>query len=408
MKCEILSVGTEILLGDIINTNSQYIAKRLSDMGIFVYYQSVVGDNPNRLKDAYELAFSRSDLVITTGGLGPTKDDLTKEVAFDYFKKEAVCHEESLSYIKAYFSKINKPFTKNNEKQAYFPKDAIILKNNNGTAPGCIINENGKILIMLPGPPREMKAMFEESVIPYLKKYSEQVLVSKVLRIIGVGESEAAERIGDLIDNENPTVAPYAKNGEMIFRITAKAKNNKEARKMILPIEGRIKSLFGENVYGEDDTTLENVVGEMLVNNGITIATAESCTGGLVAAKLINYPGISSSMLEGAVTYSNEAKINRLGVNPKTLESFGAVSRETAEEMARGIARVSGADMGISTTGIAGPGGATKEKPVGLVYIGVYYKEEVQVKKLNLIGDRQRIREKAAMELIDMVRRTLL
>ena len=408
MKCEILAVGTEILLGDIVNTNAQYIAKRLSEEGIFVYHQSVVGDNPNRLKNAYELAFSRSDLVITTGGLGPTKDDLTKEVAFDYFKKEAVCHEESLNYIKAYFSKINKPFTKTNEKQAYFPKDAIILKNNNGTAPGCIIKENEKTLIMLPGPPREMKAMFEESVIPYLKKYSDQVLVSKVLRVIGVGESEAAELIGDLIDNENPTVAPYAKNGEMIFRITAKAKNNEEARKLISPIESRIRFLLGENIYGEGDTTLEKVVGEMLVNNRITIATAESCTGGLVAAKLINYPGISSSMLEGAVTYSNEAKINRLGVNPKTLERFGAVSKETAEEMARGIARVSGADIGISTTGIAGPGGGTKEKPVGLVYIGVYYNGEIQVKKLNLIGDRQRVREKAAMELIDMVRRTLL
>lgn len=408
MRCEILAVGTEILLGDIVNTNAQYIAKRLSEEGIFVYYQSVVGDNPERLKQAYDLAFSRADLVITTGGLGPTKDDLTKEVAFEYFGKKSVCHEESLKLIKEYFAKINKPLGKTNEKQAYFPEDAIVLKNNNGTAPGCIIDESGKILVMLPGPPREMKAMFEESVVPYLRKYSNEILVSKVLRVIGVGESAAAELIGDLIDNENPTVAPYAKEGEMIFRITAKAENEEAANKLIVPVEAEIRSILGDNVYGEGEATLEDVVGSMLVEKGLTIATAESCTGGMVAAKLINYPGISASILEGVVTYSNEAKIRRLGVKEETLNTVGAVSEETASQMAEGVARTSGADIGIATTGIAGPGGGTQEKPVGLVYIAMYYNEEIEVKKLNLTGSRQRIRERATTTLIDMVRRKLL
>lgn len=408
MRCEILAVGTEILLGDIVNTNAQYISKRLSEEGIFVYHQSVVGDNPDRLKQAYELAFSRADLVITTGGLGPTKDDLTKETAFEYFGMKSVCHQESLKQIKEYFTRINKPLGKTNEKQAYFPEESIVLKNNNGTAPGCIIEDAGKVLVMLPGPPREMKAMFEESVIPYLRKYSKEILVSKVLRVIGVGESAAAELIGDLIDNENPTVAPYAKEGEMIFRITARAESEEAANKLISPVEDEIRRILGDNIYGEGETTLEDVLGSMLVEKGLTIATAESCTGGMVAARLINFPGISASLLEGAVTYSNEAKIRRLGVKGDTLNTFGAVSEEIAKEMAEGVARTSGADIGIATTGIAGPGGGTLEKPVGLVYIAVYYNNEVEVKKLNLTGNRQRIRERTTTVLIDMVRRKLL
>lgn len=408
MKCEILAVGTEILLGDIVNTNAQYIAKRLSEEGIFVYYQSVIGDNPDRLKKAYELAFSRSDLVITTGGLGPTKDDLTKEIAFEYFNKTSVCHKESLEHIKSYFEKTGRQMGKTNEKQAYFPEDAIILKNNNGTAPGCIIEENNKILIMLPGPPKEMKLMFEESVIPYLKKFSNEVLVSKVLRVVGVGESLAAEMIGNLIDSINPTVAPYAKNSEMVFRITAKANSEIEANKLIEPVENEIRNILGDNIYGEGEVTLEDVIGEMLVNRGLTISTAESCTGGMVSSRLINYPGISQSLLEGVVTYSNEAKMNRINVKKEILEKFGAVSHEVALQMAEGVAKTSGADIGISTTGVAGPGGGTAEKPVGRVYVGLYYKGKITTKELNLVGDRQKIREKATINILDMLRRELL
>ncbi|WP_454052311.1 competence/damage-inducible protein A [Clostridium sp. Marseille-Q7071] len=409
MIAEILCVGTELLLGDIVNTNAQYLARRLSELGVFVYHQSVIGDNPERLKDAYKLAFSRSDLVITTGGLGPTKDDLTKEVAFEYFGKESVLHNESLEIIEGYFNKLGKPMSESNKKQAYFPKDAIILPNNNGTAPGCIIDEEGKILITLPGPPKEMKPMFEEAAVPYLLKYQDGILVSKVLRVIGVGESEAADMLTDIIDNQtNPTVAPYAKDGEVTFRITAKSHSEEESYELIKPIEEKVRKILGDRIYGEGETSLEEVLAEMLVKNNLTIATAESCTGGMIAAKLVNHSGVSSSFLEGAVTYSNESKIRRLGVNKNTLENYGAVSSETAEEMVKGITKTSGADIGISTTGIAGPSGGTEEKPVGLVYIGLSIKDEIIIKKLNLAGNRQKIRERATNIALDLLRRELL
>ncbi|WP_291634436.1 competence/damage-inducible protein A [Clostridium sp.] len=409
MKAEILAVGTEILLGDIVNTNSQYISKRLADLGISVYHQSVVGDNPERLLEAYRLAFSRVDLVIATGGLGPTKDDITKEIAFEYFGKQSVVHEASLKIIESYFKDMNRPMGESNKKQAYFPTDAVILPNNNGTAPGCIIEENEKIIALLPGPPWEMKPMFEEAVVPYLQKFQQGVLVSKVLRVIGVGESSAAEMIEDILDNQtNPTVAPYAKAGEMTFRITAKAITEVEGIKLIAPMEAEIRSRLGSNIYGEGNATLEDVLCEMLVNKKLTIATAESCTGGMVAAKLINSPGISSVFMDGAVTYSNEAKINRLGVSRETLDKYGAVSSEVAEEMARGIAKTAGTSIGISTTGIAGPDGGSAEKPVGLVYVGLYINGEVKTKMLKLSGNRQKIRERATMELLDLVRRELL
>lgn len=405
MRCEIISVGTELLLGDIVNTNTQYLARRLSQEGIFVYYQTVVGDNYERLMDAYRLAFSRVDMVITTGGLGPTKDDITKEVAFDYFGMKSVCDEESLDRIKEHFTKTGRQMSPTNEKQAFFPKEADILTNNNGTAPGCIIKKDGKIVVTLPGPPKEMVPMFEESVVPYLREMADSMLISKVLRVIGVGESKAAELAGDLLDNENPTVAPYAKDSEMIFRITARCASKDEGERLIAPVEKRIRDILGNNVYAVGDMTIEDVIGDFLIKEKLTIATAESCTGGMVAAKLINYPGISESLIEGIVTYSNESKMKRIGVNKETLEKYGAVSKEVAAEMASGVAKTSGADIGISTTGVAGPGGGTKEKPVGLVYIGVSYKGKVTTKELRLAGNRQRIRERATMELLDLLRR---
>jgi nicotinamide-nucleotide amidase len=409
MKAEILAVGTEILLGDIVNTNAQYIAKRLADLGITVYHQSVVGDNRERLLEAYALAFSRADLVITTGGLGPTKDDLTKEVTFEYFGKQSVVHEPSLKIIKNYFIDMDRPMAKSNVKQAYFPIDAFILPNNNGTAPGCIIEENAKTVALLPGPPREMKPMFEESVVPYLEKFQQGVLVSKVLRVVGVGESTAAEMLEDILDNQtNPTVAPYAKDGEVTFRITAKASTKEEGTRLIEPMEALIRSRLGSNIYGEGNTSLENVIGEMLVNKKLTIATAESCTGGMVASTLINYPGISSVFMESIVTYSNDAKIKRLGVKSETLDKYGAVSHEVAAEMAQGIAKIAGTYIGISTTGIAGPGGGTLEKPVGLVYVGLCINGKVKTEMLKLSGDRQKIRERATMKLLDLLRRELL
>lgn len=405
MKAEIISVGTEILLGDIVNTNAQYISSRLADLGIFVYYQSVVGDNPERMKKAYELAFSRADLVITSGGLGPTQDDLTKEIAAEYFNKKLILDEDSLDKIKCFFQKLNRDMGESNVKQAMMPKDSIILVNNNGTAPGCIIEEKGKTMILMPGPPKEMKAMFEESVVPYLHKFIDGKLVSKVLRFSGIGESLMAEAVGDLIDNGiNPTVAPYAKELECILRITAIANSEEAASILIAPVEEEIRKRLGNYIYGEGETPLEFVLGEILVRKHITIATAESCTGGLLAGTLINYPGISSAFLEGVVTYTNEAKMKRIGVKLETLEKFGAVSHETAEEMARGIALSSGVNIGISTTGIAGPGGGTEEKPVGLVYIGIYINGIVKSKKLQLSGSREAVRNKTVREALNLLR----
>lgn len=409
MKAEILAVGTEILLGNIVNTNAQYIASRLAELGIEVYHHSVVGDNAERLEEAYNLAFKRADLVITTGGLGPTKDDLTKEVAFEYFNKEAVLHEDLLKNIEEYFKKIGMSMSESNRKQAMFPRDVIIMPNNNGTAPGCIVEAGNSILAVLPGPPREMKAMFEESLVPYLKKFQETVLVSKTIRIGGMGESKVAEIIDDILENStNPTVAPYAKEGEVTLRITAKGKDEEEGNKLIAPVEEEIRSRLGIAVYGEGDTTLEDVVGNLLVENSLTIATAESCTGGLLAGAIINYPGISSVFKEGFVTYSNEAKMERINVSKETLDKYGAVSAKTAAEMAEGVAKKAGTHMGISTTGLAGPGGGSREKPVGLVYLGLYINGEVKTKELHLIGSRQHIRKITVIRALEWLRRQLI
>jgi len=409
MKAEIIAIGTEILLGDIVNTNSQYISKRLADLGIFVYHQSVVGDNPERIKEAYALAFSRADLVIATGGLGPTKDDLTKEMAAEYFNREMVVDKESLDKIEQFFKRLNRPNVEGNRKQAYFPKGSIIIPNDHGTAPGCIIEDGNKIMIMMPGPPREMVPMFENQVVPYLKKFQDGVLVSKVLRVQGLGESGMEDMVKDIMDAQtNPTIAPYAKDGEAILRITAKANSTEEAEKLIEPVEQQIRQRLGDNIYGVGDTSIEEVVAQMLIEKKLTIATAESCTGGLLAGKLINYPGISAVFMEGAVTYSNESKMKRLGVRKETLEKFGAVSEQTACEMAQGIARNAGTDIGLSVTGIAGPDGGTDQKPVGLVYVGLYIKGEVKVKKLSLWGNRQNIRNRTVLQALDWLRRELL
>ena len=409
MKCEILSVGTEILLGDILNTNSRYLSRELASLGIDVYYHQVVGDNRERILSALKEAFSRSDIIITTGGLGPTKDDMTKELVAEFLGMKMCLHEESLKCIKEYFEKMGREFVKSNEKQAYFPKEAIILKNNNGTAPGAIFEKNNKAIIVLPGPPKEMESMFKNEVKKYLKKYSEDVIISEVLRIFGVGESKAEEKLQDIIDNgTNPTVAPYAKEGEVIFRITAKAKTEDEARKMIVPVKDEIYKRLGDTIYNTGEISLQDTVAKLLIDKNMTIGVSESCTGGLVSAKLIEYPGVSEVFLEGAVTYSNEAKTRTLNVKKETLDKFGAVSHETAREMAEGIAKRCGSRVGISTTGIAGPGGGTDEKPVGLVYFGLYLDGEVKSFKHIFTGDRNSVRNRASMTAINIVRTEIL
>ena len=409
MKAEIIAIGTEILLGDIINLNAQYLAQELAALGIDMYYQQVVGDNEKRIVHAFDEAYNRSDIIITTGGLGPTDDDLTKEVAARYFNKKLLEDQESIEKIKYYFRFREKKMTKNNLKQGLIPEGAITINNNNGTAPGVIIEENNKIMIILPGPPKEMKPMFEETVKPYLKKKADSVLVSKMIKILGIGESVVADELKDLMDAQtNPTIAPYAKEVGVMLRVTAKANNEEEAIQLIAPIEDKIKEKLGDNVYATEDIAIEDVVAKLLIERNLTISTAESCTGGMIASTLINYPGISEVLLEGAVTYSNEAKHNRLGVKNETLDKYGAVSEETAREMAIGIAKTAKTDVSIVTTGIAGPGGGTEEKPVGLVYVGVYVQGEVTIQKCIFNGNRSRIRLQATMTGLDMLRRILI
>ena len=409
MKAEIITVGTEILLGDILNTNCRYLSRELAAMGIEMYYQITVGDNEERLLKTLKESLNRSDIVICTGGLGPTEDDITKEVCAKYFGYELELHKPSLDAMIERFKHMNRVPTKNNEKQAYFPKEAYILKNDNGTAPGCIMEKEGKMIVVLPGPPKEMESMFENYVKPYLSKLTDDVIESEVLRIIGVGESKVENDILDIIDSQtNPTIATYAKGYECTLRITAKAKSVEEAKELIKPMSDEMKRRFGQSLYATGETSIEEVVSKMLVENNLKIAVAESCTGGMVSASLINYPGISSVFMEGCVTYSNEAKMKSLGVKKETLDIYGAVSDKCAKEMASGVAARYNTNIGIATTGIAEPDGGTDEKPVGLVYFGIYINGKVISKKYVFNGDRQGVRERATRTILNDLRLELL
>lgn len=409
MKAEILAVGTELLMGQIANTNAQYISSKLPDAGIGVYYHSVVGDNPQRLKESLKLALNRSDVVITTGGLGPTQDDLTKETIASVFGRKLVLHEESLKAIESYFLRLGRKMSANNEKQAYIPENCIILKNNNGTAPGCIIEDGGKIVVMLPGPPAEMRPMFNDSVMPYFKKKSTFSIESKFLRVFGIGESAMETAIIDLIDGQtNPTIATYAKEGEVTLRISARVQDGEDAGAVLQPVVDEIKKRAGDCLYSDEDKTLDRVAAELLLQKSITISTAESCTGGLISEMLTNIPGISEVFMGGAVTYSNEGKREFLGVKEQTLSQYGAVSRETAAEMSEGIRNRMKTNIGVSVTGIAGPGGGTELKPVGLVYISLAGAEGTITKELRLTGNRNKIRTITSLHVFDMIRRYVL
>lgn len=404
MKGEILSVGTELLLGDILNTNAQTLARKLAALGVDVYYQTVVGDNAERLHDFYGTAFERSDLVVVTGGLGPTEDDLTKETGAKFFNKEMILHEDIARELEEYFKNSGIPYTQNNLKQAYFPEGSVILPNDNGTAPGCLIEENGKILVMMPGPPNEMIPMLENHVAPYLKKKNGSVLVSRTLRLCGIGESYLETQIKDLMEGSNPTLAPYAKTGEVHLRLTAKAENREDAEALLTPVVEDLYGRFSSKIYGEGEDTLEKVVTQLLISKKLTLAVAESLTGGELTSRLVDVPGISKALLEGIVAYSNQAKLDRLGVSQETLEAYGAVSAQTATEMARGAAAGAGADIGISTTGIAGPGGGTDKKPVGLTYIGVYMNGKTMAREFHFKGNRLKIRERAVVTALNLLR----
>ena len=408
MKCELISVGTEILLGDIVNTNAQYLARRLADNGISVMFQHTVGDNEQRLLDTLDLAFEKSDMVITTGGLGPTPDDLTKEVCAGYFGIPLVEDKNSLSKIKDYFKSKKLTMPSSNRKQALMPKDSIILENKNGTAPGCIMEKDGKIIIVLPGPPGEMKPMFEDGVVPYIKKFSDGVIKSHNIRTFGIGESAMAQKVGDLLDMSNPTVAPYAKSAEALLRVTAKAGSEEEAEALLKPVVEEIQNRLDGYVYGIDSESIEEATVELLKQKGLTVATAESCTAGLVSKRLTDISGSSAVFTCGVTAYANEIKEKVLGVRKEHLQKYGAVSEVVAAEMAVGAVRLSGADAAVSVTGIAGPLSDNTEKPVGLVYLALSDGKKVKVTELHLrqSGDscREYNRTASASNAINLLR----
>lgn len=410
MIAETIFVGTELLLGNIVNTNAAYLAEKLAGLGITCYYQTVVGDNADRLLETLELGLSRSDLLILSGGLGPTQDDITKETAAKVFHKELILHKESEEHIRNYFKTRNIPMAQNNMKQAMMPIGATVLPNPNGTAPGVIMEQEGKMIILLPGPPMELKPMFENEVVPFLAEKSGYCIYSSMVKVCGSCESDIAEKLDDLIQmSGSVTVAPYAKTGEVHIRVTGRGQNDKEAKKLVKPVVKDIKERLGTAVYTtREEMTLERAIVEKLRVQELTITTAESCTGGLLAARLISVPGASEVYQYGQITYSNRAKRKFLGVKKKTLEKYGAVSAETAKAMAIGAAALCHADVAISVTGIAGPDGGTEEKPVGLVYIGCQICGEVTVKEFHFKGSREKIRESTVSAALSMLRGRLV
>ena len=408
MIAEIVSVGTELLMGQICNTDAEYIAKGLAPLGFTVYYHTTVGDNARRLTETARLALQRADVVLFTGGLGPTDDDITKETVASVMGLPLVPIPAEVERLERFFRDKGRGVTPNNYKQARFPKNAVILDNPNGTAPGCIMERDGKTAILLPGPPRELCPMFDNHVMPYLEALSGAKLVSRQLRIFGMGESEVCHRLSDIIESQtNPTLAPYVLTGEVTLRATALAANEEEGLALLRPMIAEIRSRLGDHLYSENGESLPALCARLLTERGQTLALAESCTGGTLAALLTDIPGSSRYLLEACVTYSNSSKVRRLGVQEDTLLRHGAVSEECAREMAEGMRRSSGADTALATTGIAGPDGGTPDKPVGTVYIALAQASGTQVRHLSLWGDRARIRHATALCAFDALRKTL-
>lgn len=403
--CELISVGTEILLGDILNTDAQFLSQELAKMGISVMHQSTVGDNAGRLTKLLEEASQRSDIIILSGGLGPTPDDITKEVCCEFFKKKMYLHEESFEKMKAFFAERKREMPENNIKQAMLPEGCVVFRNDNGTAPGLAMEKDGVHLLLLPGPPRELKPMFFESAVPYLKQFSDKIIISHNIRTFGIGESSMAEKVNDLFDMQNPTVAPYAKDGEALLRVTAMADSEEQAEEMCRPVIDEIKSRLGDVVYGVDYTCIEEAVVELLREKKLKVATAESCTGGFIAKRITNVSGSSEVFECGIVSYSNRIKNEVLGVSADDLEKYGAVSETVARQMAEGALKVSGADIAVSVTGIAGPNGDGSDKPVGLSYIGLADKNNSWVTELKTgRTDRDYNRYVNASNALNMIR----
>ncbi len=409
---EILCIGTELLLGDIVNTNAAYLARELAALGISVYHQTVVGDNPARLREAMERALSRADLLITSGGLGPTCDDITRETAAACFNRPLVLDEASLAEIRTFFARRGREMTDNNIKQAMMPEGAHVFTNRHGTAPGLALEEEGRgTLILLPGPPRELIPMFAESARPFLAERQNAVLFSRNLHLFGIGESALEEILREHMESSlNPTLAPYCADGEVRLRITAKAGSEAEACALCDTEEAYLRgTTIAPYIYGVDAGSIEGALIPLMAERALTLASAESCTGGLIAKRITDVPGASAVFLGSVVSYANEVKEGLLGVSHETLAHLGAVSAEVAAQMARGVRLATGADIGVSTTGIAGPGGGTPEKPVGTVWLGISTSEGEQTHLLSLdpLADRAYIRTCAASHALYRVLRTI-
>ena len=410
MTAEIICVGTELLLGNIVNTNAAYLAEKLAGAGLDCYYQTVVGDNVERLAGVLKCAMERSDVILLSGGLGPTEDDLTKETVAEVCGKNLSVDDHSMERIAEFFAVRDIQPTENNWKQAMVPEGAKVLDNDNGTAPGIILETEKNRIVLLPGPPAELVPMFEQQVLPYLDTLTPGVICSQMVKLCGVPESQVEDTLKDLIDGQtNPTIATYAKTGEVHIRVTASGEDTKAAGKAIKPVVKELKSRFRADIYStKAETTLEMAVADLLMANDLTVTTAESCTGGMIAARIINVPGVSECYKAGLVTYSNKAKRKILDVNKATLKKYGAVSKETAKEMAMGGVFATDADICVAVTGLAGPDGGSEEKPVGLVYMACYMNDQVTVEKYQFKGNRAKIREQSVVKALDLLRRTIL
>ncbi|NLC53002.1 MAG: competence/damage-inducible protein A [Firmicutes bacterium] len=409
MRAEIISVGTELLLGEIVDTNAAFLSEELAALGIELYHRTTVGDNAQRLKQAITEALARVDLVLTSGGLGPTADDLTKETVAEVLGLSLVLDRPSLEAIESYFAKTGRPMTENNYKQALIPEGGAALPNRKGTAPGVSVRKGGKWVVCLPGPPQELIPMFREYVRPQLEAESRGVIRSRVLRLYGMGESTLVQEIADLLSKQtNPALAPLASEGEVRLRITASAETVAEAEAAIIGLERKLRARLGHTIYGVDDETLEAVVVGFLKQRGETLAVAESCTGGLLANRITDVPGASAVFDRGVVAYSNRSKEELLGIPAAVIERAGAVSPEVATLMAQGVRDRTGSDWGIGITGIAGPGGGTAEKPVGLVYFALVGPGVSLVREARFTGDRQQIKRRTTQAVLDLFRRTLL
>jgi len=411
VKAEIIATGTELVLGETLNTSAHYLTAKLSALGIEVDYHTTVGDNPERLEGVLSQALQRVDLVVTTGGLGPTADDLTKELVSRVLGLEMVLDQTSMEQIEQFFAHRKATMPQSNKKQAYFPKGARIFPNPLGTAPGAMIKKDNKIIVILPGPPFEMHSMFENYVWPELEQLTgldSKRMNGRVLKVFGMGESAIEEVLGDLMSRPELSIALLAKRAEMHIRLVVRSSNPQQATEILDMTENEIRARLGSKVFGRDQETMFGVVGQLLRQQGLNIATAESCTGGLLGAALTQEPGSSDFYQGGIISYADTAKENLLGVQRETLRMSGAVSAEVAKEMAVGIRSRLGTDLALSTTGIAGPSGASEQKPIGLVYIGLATADGVDARKFQFYGERESVRQLTLMAALDWARLYML